>query len=99
PERVGYARPWRSFFLTTAVVSRADAGHMRKRSLREIRRIEYGIAVPDTSRYTFHETNHQIYDYLNLVAALGANSQPVPTHLAVTQGEIKSAAQKFNLTT
>ena len=35
---------------------------------------------------------------MNLVAALGANSQPLPTHLAVTAGEIKTAAQKFNLT-
>jgi len=98
PERVGYARPWRNFFLTTAVPSRPDAGHMHKRSIREIRRVEYGIAVPDTSRYTFRESNHQVYDYLNLVAALGANSQPLPTHLAVTPGEIKAAAQKFNLT-
>jgi len=98
PERVGYSRPWRNFFLTTAVPSRPDAGHMHKRSIREIRRVEYGIAVPDTSRYTFRESNHQVYDYLNLVAALGANSQPLPTHLAVTPGEIKAAAQKFNLT-
>jgi heptosyltransferase-2 len=71
---------------------------MHKRPIREIKRIEYGIGVPDPSRYTFHESNHQIYDYLNLVAALGANSQPLPTHLAVTPGEIKTAAQKFNLT-
>jgi heptosyltransferase-2 len=99
PERVGYARPWRNLLLTTAVPSRSDAGHMHKRSVREIKRLEYGIGVPDTARYTFHETNHQIYDYLNLVAALGANSQPLPTHLAVTPGEIKTAAQKFNLTT
>ncbi len=98
PERVGYARPWRSFLLTTAVPSRSDAAQMHKRPIREIKRLEYGIGVPDTSRYTFHESNHQIYDYLNLVAALGANSQPLPTHLAVTAGEIKAAAQKFNLT-
>ena len=33
PERVGYARPWRSFLLTTAVPSRSDAGHMHKRPI------------------------------------------------------------------
>src|SRR6185295_12161169 len=35
PERLGYERKWRSFLLTTAVPSRADAGHMRKRSVSE----------------------------------------------------------------
>jgi heptosyltransferase-2 len=99
PERVGYARPWRNLLLTTAVPSRADAGHMRKRSLSEINRLTSGLSAPDTSRYTFRESNHQIYDYLNLVAALGANPEPLPTHLVVTPGEIKSATQKFNLTT
>jgi lipopolysaccharide heptosyltransferase II len=36
--RVGYARPWRNFFLTHRVASR-DAVKMRKRSLAEIRRL------------------------------------------------------------
>lgn len=99
PERVGYARSWRSLLLTTAVPSRPDAGHMRKRSIREIHRLASGAGSPDASRFTFHESNHQIYDYLNLVAALGANPEPLPTHLAVTSAEIKAAAQTFNLTT
>jgi heptosyltransferase-2 len=98
PERVGYARPWRKLFLTTAVPSRPDAGHMRKRSISEIRRLTSGMGAPGASRFTFHESNHQIYDYLNLVGALGANPQPLPTQLVVTAGEIKAAAQKFNLT-
>jgi heptosyltransferase II len=33
-----------------------------------------------------------------LVAALGANPEPLPTQLAVTPGELKAVAQKFNLT-
>src|SRR5271169_1699804 len=32
PKRVGYARPWRNFFLTQAVAPRADAVKMRKRT-------------------------------------------------------------------
>src|SRR5690242_16251564 len=37
PKRVGYARAWRNFFLTNVVPSRPNAGHMRKRSVSEIK--------------------------------------------------------------
>jgi heptosyltransferase-2 len=97
PRRVGYARPWRNILLTTAVPSRPDAGHMRKRTVSEIKSLISGTT--DVSRFTFHESGHQIHDYLHLVAALGANPEPLPTQLVVTPGEIKAAAQKFNLTT
>jgi heptosyltransferase-2 len=97
PRRVGYARPWRNILLTTAVPSRPDAGHMRKRTVNEIKSLVSGTT--DVSRFTFHDSAHQIHDYLHLVAALGANPEPLPTQLVVTPGEIKAAAQKFNLTT
>ena len=97
PERVGYARPWRNWLLTTAVPSRLDAVHMRKRSVREIHKLTSGAGGYSSSRVAVHESAHQIYDYLNLVAALGANPEPLPTLLVVTPGEIKAAAQKFNL--
>lgn len=98
PRRVGYARPWRNFLLTNRVPSRPGAGHTRKRSLSDIKRLTSVLGTNEVPRFTFHESSHQIHDYLNLVAALGANPEPLPTHLAVTPGEIKSAAQKFNLT-
>jgi heptosyltransferase-2 len=98
PRRVGYARPWRNFFLTTAVASRPDAGHMRKRSVNEIKKLIATGGAKDVSRFTFHVSSHQVQDYLHLVAALGANPEPLPTQLVVTPGEIKAAAQKFNLT-
>ena len=98
PCRVGYARPWRNFFLTTAVLSRPDAGHMRKRSVNEIRELISGNSAESLSRFTFPVSAHQVHDYLHLVAALGANPDPLPTQLVVTPGEIKAAAQKFNLT-
>ena len=45
PERIGYARPWRNWFLTQAVPSRPDAVKMHKRSVAEIRQL---IAAPET---------------------------------------------------
>ena len=98
PRRVGYARPWRNFFLTTAVPSRSDAVHMRKRTVSEIKSLTSPGATNEASRFTFHDSAHQIYDYLHLVATLGANPEPLPTQLVVTPGEIKAAAQKFSLT-
>ena len=98
PKRIGYARPWRNFFLTNVVPSRTDAGHMRKRSLAEIKKLTSVLGSSDVSRPVYSESNHQIYDYLHLVAALGANPEPLPTQLVVTPGEIGAAAKKFNLT-
>jgi lipopolysaccharide heptosyltransferase II len=98
PCRVGYARPWRNFFLTTAVPSRPDAGHMRKRSVNEIKNLISADGAIDVSRFTFPASAHQVHDYLHLIAALGANPEPLPTQLVVTPGEIKAAAQKFDLT-
>src|SRR5580658_6535801 len=39
PRRIGYARPWRNFFLTQAVAPRADALKMEKRSVGEIKKL------------------------------------------------------------
>src|SRR5271155_2975016 len=36
PQRIGYSRPWRNFFLTKAVAPRAEAVKMRKRPESEI---------------------------------------------------------------
>lgn len=99
PRRVGYARPWRNILLTTAVPSRPGAVHMRKRTVNEIKSLVYQGTASDVPRFTIPESAHQIHDYLHLVAALGANPEPLPTQLVVTPGEIKAAAQKFNLTT
>ena len=33
PKRIGYARPWRNFFLTQAIAPRPDAAVMHKRSV------------------------------------------------------------------
>ena len=44
------------------------------------------------------QTNaHQIHEYLHLVAALGANPEPLTPQLFVTPGEIEAANKKFDL--
>lgn len=98
PKRIGYARPWRSFFLTTAVPSRPDAVQMRKRSVPEIKNLIASGAAREPFYAGLSESAHQMHDYLHLVAALGANPAPLPPQLAVTPGEMKAVAQKFNLT-
>jgi heptosyltransferase-2 len=97
PRRIGYARPWRNFLLTKVVPYRPDAGHMRKRSTSEIKKLTAVLGSNDIPRPVYSESAHQIYDYLHLVAALGANPEPLPTQLVVTPTEVNAAAKKFNL--
>ena len=40
---------------------------------------------------------HQIHEYLHLVAALGANPEPLPPQLVVTPDEIEAVKKKFGL--
>jgi heptosyltransferase-2 len=99
PQRIGCARPWRSFFLTQAVAPRADAAKMRKRSVAKIRE----LVAADVNRRTDRALTsaatgaHQIHEYLNLIAALGANPEPLPPQLFVAPEEIEAAKKKFGL--
>jgi heptosyltransferase-2 len=102
PQRIGYARPWRNFFLTQAVAPRADAVKMHKRSLAEIRQLVAadGSQRPNSNSRVLPNaaTNaHQIREYLNLTAALGANPEPIKPQLFVTPEEIEAAREKFGL--
>ncbi len=97
PRRVGYARPWRRFLLTHSVPSRSDAVEMHKRSFGEIEKLVSGKAEKSDSAPALPASAHQIYDYLNLVAALGANPEPLPPQIVVAPGEVKAAARKFDL--
>jgi heptosyltransferase-2 len=102
PQRVGYARPWRNFFLTQLVAPRAEAVKMRKRSLAEIQK----LVAADVSRRQISDsrgfantgtTAHQIHEYLHLVATLGANPEVLAPQLYVTLEEIETARKKFRL--
>ena len=102
PRRIGYARPWRSFFLTQTVAPRAEAVKMHKRSEAEIRQL---VAADGSQQHTSHgrvlpnaaTTAHQIHEYLHLAAALGANPEPLAPQLLVIPGEIDAAKKKFGL--
>jgi ADP-heptose:LPS heptosyltransferase len=108
PERIGYARSWRNFFLTHSVAPRADAVKMRKRSAAEIKKLivapqsSAGVS-PASGKKLVGETPaplssaHQIHEYLHLAAALGANPEPLAPQLFVTPEEIQPVKKKFAL--
>ena len=98
PQRIGLARPWRNFFLTQAVASRAGTGKMRKRSAGEIKELATAANQSRTGvSPALLSSAHQIHEYLHLAAALGANPEPLQPHLFVTPEEIEAAKKKFGL--
>lgn len=103
PRRVGYARPWRNCFLTHPIPPRAGVSAMRKRSIAEIKKlitVSDGRATRDNehaSRITHHVPPHQIHDYLNLVATLGANPEPLAARLELSESEADVVLQKLGL--
>ena len=107
-QRIGYARPWRNWFLTDAVPARAEAVKMQKRSAGEIKRLvaanERSAGVSPASENKFAGgtpalplSAHQTHEYLHLVAALGANPEPLVPQLNVTPEEIEAVKKKFGL--
>jgi len=103
PQRIGCARPWRNWFLTNAVPARAEAVKMQKRSVAEINSLISGTGLqpvnhPNTGQRPVPPSNaHQLHEYLHLVAALGANPEPLPPQLFVAPGEIEAVKNKFGL--
>ena len=93
PRRVGYARPWRSLFLTQAVPPRPERFKMRKRSVGEIERLARSRDASNSKSVPDQES-HQLFEYLHLVAALGASPDPLPPKLEVTDAEIKQAEER-----
>ncbi len=97
PQRVGYSRPWRNFFLTQTVAPRPGAVKMRKRTAAEIRQLVAGEKIGNRKSATGNRLAHQLHEYLHLVAALGANPEPLAPQLTVTPEEIAAAKTKFGL--
>ena len=98
PQRLGYARPWRNFFLTKTIPTRPGHAQMHKRSVGEIKQLVAADVNRRTDRaFTSAATAHQIHEYLHLVAALGANPEPLPPQLFVTPEEIEAVKKKFGL--
>jgi heptosyltransferase-2 len=98
PQRLGCARPWRNFFLTKTIPTRPGHAQMHKRSVGEIKQLVAADVNRRTDRaFTSAAAAHQIHEYLHLVAALGANPEPLPPQLFVTPEEIEAVKKKFGL--
>ena len=90
--RVGYARSWRSLFLTDAVPSRVDERPMRKRSVGEIRRL---VCTPSGVPVPFPAQAHHIYQYLHLIRAIGGSAEACEPRLHVTDAERAAARARL----
>ena len=97
PQRVGYSRPWRNFFLTQTVASRPGAVKMHKRAEMEIQQLISQKLEARSQKSEVPKSAHQIFEYLHLAAALGANPEPLAPQLMVTPEEIEAAKKKFGL--
>jgi len=94
PRRLGYTRPWRDWLLTLCLSSRPDAIKMQKRTVDEIKHL---VNQPPGFRRRPPALAHQIYEYLHLMSALGANPEPLPPQLVVTPKEVEAVTKKFGL--
>ena len=97
PQRIGYARPWRTWMLTQPVAPRPGQVRMSKRSVGEIKRLVRFSAggPPPAAEYAPRDLAHQCHDYLHLAAALGANPESLPPRLEVTEAEMRQAEDAF----
>jgi heptosyltransferase-2 len=93
--RIGYARPWRNWFLTRALPPRPGHVPMRKRLASEAKKL--AADFPRAEREQPPTTAHHVFDYLHLAAGLGANEEPVPPRLQVAAQEIEEGLRRFGL--
>lgn len=97
PCRVGYGRGWRRVFLTHPVATRADHVKMRKRQPDEIRRLISDPNAPRRGSYADSRQAHQVHEYLQLAARLGADLRPLTPALKVVPEELSTVRRKFGL--
>ena len=95
PERVGLVRPWRNCFLTRRVVPRREEIRMHKRGPAEVQHLITAISSDATPKIP--ASAHQLHHYLHLVAALGANPQPLAPHLEVNEAEVIAVKKRFGV--
>jgi lipopolysaccharide heptosyltransferase II len=93
PRRIGYARPWRNFFLTQQIGPRAGAVPMQKRSTAEIRQLISTGSTPAP----IPASAHHIHDYLRLTEALGASPEPLPPRIFISDQEVTQTGNRFGL--
>jgi heptosyltransferase-2 len=95
PQRIGFAAPWRNWWLTHAIDRRPGIVVMRKRSVREIRALVASESMPTSERTS--AVSHHLYHYLHLVGSMGANSEPLPPQLDVSEEEVQSVCSRIGL--
>jgi heptosyltransferase II len=98
PNRIGYARPWRNFFLTQIVAPRPGAVKMRKRTVGEIKTLAGTKPQCRIRPPPFSDSAHQAREYLHLAAAMGASAESMAGTLFVAPEEVEAARAKFGLT-
>ncbi len=86
PQRIGYARFGRSYFLTNTISPRDGAVEMHKRSVAEIKHLIEGRKTKTND--PLPAKAHHIFQYLHLVAALGAKPEPLAPQIEVTHEEV-----------
>ena len=95
PVRIGYARPWRRWFLTQNVALPRFYTVMKKRTAGEVKKLlgspEAIISQPLQGKV------HHIHHYLHLMSVLGADEAPMAPSLEVKPGEVEAALKKWNL--
>jgi heptosyltransferase II len=96
PRRIGYARPWRNWFLTKVIPTRLDRMEMRKRSASEIQRL-INHTQHETRNTSYPPAAHQLHEYLNLASALGASTVPIAPRLRIESSDLESVAVRFGL--
>ncbi len=95
PRRIGYARSWRNSLLTDVIQPSASEVKMHKRSEVEIKQ----LVAEGEAMAKLPASAHQIHHYLNLVASLGANPEPIAPKLEVTEEAVTNFTEKFKLET
>ena len=96
PKRIGYARPWRNWFINQLVASRKEHVEMRKRSAAEVNGL-INNREQATRNTQYPASAHQIHEYLHLTSSLGARSAPIAPYLHVAPEEMESVALRFDL--
>jgi heptosyltransferase-2 len=95
PNRVGYSRPWRNWFLSRALPERAEEVRMHKRSPGEVRALIAGKEMA-ADRSAVPSRAHHMFQYLHLVESVGARGDAIAPAVAVSDEEVRVIRDRFH---